>query len=68
MSLKASKSRSHNKGQQAACLTATRQVLALGPILKKYKTDDSEIDKFQAKVAAGQKTLEAALELRLRQT
>jgi hypothetical protein len=63
MSLKASKSRSHNKGQQAAC-----QVLALGPILKKYKTDDSEIDKFQAKVAAGQKTLEAALELRLRQT
>jgi hypothetical protein len=64
---KASKSQDDDKGHQAAGLIASRQVLALGPLLKKCKTDDKDIGEFQAKVAAGQKTLDAVIEQRLRQ-
>jgi hypothetical protein len=64
---KASKFQDHNKGHQAACLIVSRQVLALGPLLKKRKTDDKDIDEFQTKVAAGQKTLDGVIEQRLRQ-
>jgi hypothetical protein len=64
---KASKSQAHDIGHQAASLIASRQVVALGQLIEKPKTDGKDINEFQAKVAAGQKTLDAVIEQRLRQ-
>jgi hypothetical protein len=44
-----------------------RQILKIGSLLKKPKSDNREVQQFRAKVAADRKQLKALLEQRIQQ-